>query len=509
VADGGDVGGAAGFQGDVDDGFAEADAVVGAVVDGFDDVGALAGEDLGEVQESAGAVLQINADTQKPAIFYQAALDDFGKKGDVDVAAADHNDSATVTEVGLGLDDGGERGGSGTFGQGFFLLEEHEDGAGDFLVIDGDDLVDVAGNEREGDVSGAADSDAVGDGCFSVDGDGSAGFACAKHRRQALGLNTDDADFWVGLFESARDSADKAAAADGDDDSFNVGDLFEEFEADGSLTADDHGIVEWMDEGAAFFDAAAESLITGFVVTFSEEDDFGSVCAGGGDLDLRRGEGHDDLRADATRGCMEGYALSVIAGAGGDDSALAFGFAQREELVEGAALFKGSGALKVLELQMNGEAGEFRKMMRELARGDMNGVFDAGARGLNADKRYGFQDKLLVKEKVTENAKTTSRVCGWWPEYCWTSGSGSSGFSRAHDVAANSNGGNGHESARRRDNDCATGDREEADVVHGVECSRAEVRRRRQAITEPCDSGAKDSCSAFFWRVILLRANWK
>jgi hypothetical protein len=51
-------------------------------------------------------------------------------------------------------------------------------------------------------------------------------------------------------------------------------------------------------------------------------------------------------------------------------------------------------------------------MMGELTRRDVNGVFDAGARGLNADERYGFQDKLLVEEKMTGNAKTTSRACG-------------------------------------------------------------------------------------------------
>jgi hypothetical protein len=172
-----------------------------------------------------------------------------------------------------------------------------------------------------------------------------------------------------------------------------------------------------MDEGTALFDAAAQGLLAGFVVTLPVEDDFGSISASGGDLDLRCGEGHDDLCADAALRGVESYSLGVIAGARGDDSALAFSFAQREELIEGASFFKRSGALKVLQLQMNGQAGEFRKMMGELTRRDVNGVFDAGARGLNADERYGFQDKLLVEEKMTGNAKTTSRACGWWPEY--------------------------------------------------------------------------------------------
>ncbi len=117
-------------------------------------------------QQSAGAILQINAHAQQAAVFDQAALDDLGQQRDVDVAAADENDGAAMAEVGLGLHDGGQRGGAGAFGEGFFLFEKHEDGAGDLFVVDGDDFVDVAGDQRERDVAGAADGDAVGDGGF-------------------------------------------------------------------------------------------------------------------------------------------------------------------------------------------------------------------------------------------------------------------------------------------------------------------------------------------------------
>ena len=89
---------------------------------------------------------------------------------------------------------------------------------------------------------------------------------------------------------------------------------------------------------------------------------------------------------------MEGDALGVVAGAGGDDSALALGFAEGEELVERAALFERAGALQVLELEVQGQAGEFGEMMRELAGRDVDGALDARAGGLNAGKSYGFQE---------------------------------------------------------------------------------------------------------------------
>ena len=63
MADGGDVGRSAGFYRDIDDGFAQAHPIISAVVNGFDDVSAFAGENLSKLQQRAGAILQIDADT--------------------------------------------------------------------------------------------------------------------------------------------------------------------------------------------------------------------------------------------------------------------------------------------------------------------------------------------------------------------------------------------------------------------------------------------------------------
>ena len=353
-------------------------------------------------EERAGPVLEIDANSEQAAVFDEAALDDFGEQGDVDVAAADEDDGAAMAKVGFGLDDGGECGGAGAFGQGLLLFEEHEDGAGDLFVVDGDDFVDITGDQGEGDVAGAADGDAVGDGGFGGDGDGRAGFAGAKHGGQLLRLNADDADFGVGFFEGAGDAADEASAADGDDYGFNVGNLFEEFEADGALAGDDFGIVKGMDEGAAFFDAAAQGFFAGFVVAGAVEDDFRAEAAGGGDLDLRGGEGHDDLGADAAGGGVEGDSLGVVAGAGGDDAALALCLVEREQLVERAALFEGAGALEVLKLQMQGQAGELGEMVRELAGRDIDGLADAGAGGLDAGEGDGFQVGCSFDSRMVE-----------------------------------------------------------------------------------------------------------
>jgi hypothetical protein len=53
VADGGNVSGATHLDGDVDHGFAEADAIAGAIVSGFDVVYAFTGEDFRQIVQDA------------------------------------------------------------------------------------------------------------------------------------------------------------------------------------------------------------------------------------------------------------------------------------------------------------------------------------------------------------------------------------------------------------------------------------------------------------------------
>ena len=66
--------GASGFHGDFDCGLAQVHAVVGAVVIGFDDVGAMLGQNRREPVERAGKISQVDAQADQASIFDQAAL---------------------------------------------------------------------------------------------------------------------------------------------------------------------------------------------------------------------------------------------------------------------------------------------------------------------------------------------------------------------------------------------------------------------------------------------------
>src|SRR5579871_2768964 len=105
VADRGDVRGATCLERDIDDGFAQADTVVGAVMHRLDNVGALASQNLREVEKRAGTIEQIDTNAQQAPILHETALDDLGEECDVDIAAANENDSAAVAKVDFGLND--------------------------------------------------------------------------------------------------------------------------------------------------------------------------------------------------------------------------------------------------------------------------------------------------------------------------------------------------------------------------------------------------------------------
>src|ERR1700722_1763085 len=84
----GDVVGTTRFHGDVDGCVSEVDVVVGAVVGSFDNVGAMLGENSSEPVQGSGIVGEMDAQTHQAAIFHQAAFDDAGEQGDINVAAA-------------------------------------------------------------------------------------------------------------------------------------------------------------------------------------------------------------------------------------------------------------------------------------------------------------------------------------------------------------------------------------------------------------------------------------
>ena len=94
------------------------------------------------------------------------------------------------------------------------------------------------------------------------------------------------------------------------------------------------------------------------------QDDLGAVGASRRNLGERRGERHDDARADLVASRVVGDALRMIAGGCGDHAAGAFVRSESEQFIQRAALFESSGALLVVEFEEDGIVGEAGKCFR-------------------------------------------------------------------------------------------------------------------------------------------------
>jgi phosphatidylserine decarboxylase len=71
---------------------------------------------------------------------------------------------------------------------------------------------------------------------------------------------------------------------------------------------------------------------------------------------------------------MVGYRLGMISRAGGDHPTLLFAFGQQENPVESTALFEGSRALEIIQLEIDLLTGHPGEIGRELARGKVDEV---------------------------------------------------------------------------------------------------------------------------------------
>src|SRR5277367_2376650 len=332
---------------------------------------------------------QVNAEADEAAIFHQAAFDDAGEQGDVNISGGDEDADFFSGERGVAVQDCGGGDGSCAFGERFLFFEEQQDGVGDFFFVYGDDFVHVFADERQGEHACGADGDAVGDGFFGGQRDDGILFDRCFHGRQLRGLHADHFYFWIYFFHGAGYSGDQSAAADGNHYGVQIGDLLEHLDAQRALAGDDGFVVEGMDESEGLFGAEAEGFLAGFVVIRAEEDYFGAVAARGGDFYERSGERHHDLRRDAAFGGVVGDGLRVIAGGGGDDAATALVRSEQENFIQRAAFLEGAGHLQIFEFEEEGVSGELGKSFGAHEGRDVDGIANAFGGLLNCFQRDG------------------------------------------------------------------------------------------------------------------------
>ena len=233
----------------------------------------------------------------------------------------------------------------------------------------------------EGALAGAAHGDAIGDGGLRRQRHRTAALDGTQHRGKPLRLHADDAHIGPRLFHRAGDAADQAAAADRHHDRFDIRKLLQHLEPDRALPGDDLIVIEGMDEGELLLLLQARGLLAGFVIVRAVQDDLRAKAARGGDLYQRRGLRHDDARANAQPRRVKGHALRVIAGARGDHAVRALLRRELQQPVQRAALLEGAGTLQILQLEIDGMAGQLGEIVRYLARRIVEDIADALASG--------------------------------------------------------------------------------------------------------------------------------
>ena len=143
-----------------------------------------------------------------------------------------------------------------------------------------------------------------------------------------FGLDADDADFPAQFpgpgLDGNRDAGQQAAAANAHQDGVDVGDLLEDFQADGALAGHHVHVVEGVDKDGSGFIRVALRLGERLVHVVAVQDHLRAVAAGGGQLGQGHAQRHVDAGLDAEAFGCHGHALRVVAGGGRHNAALLF-----------------------------------------------------------------------------------------------------------------------------------------------------------------------------------------
>ena len=115
------------------------------------------------------------------------------------------------------------------------------------------------------------------------------------------------------FFNRAGDAADQSAAAHGHDHRFQIRNLFQQFQADGSLSRDHRVVIERVQKYQPFGVAAAARFVHRFIEIIAVQNHFRAIAARGGDLHQRRQHRHADLHANAALRRVIRHRLRVIA----------------------------------------------------------------------------------------------------------------------------------------------------------------------------------------------------
>ncbi len=364
---------------------ADEDARRGAVGDAVVELGhAPIADQLAEPLEAAAPLGDGHGEDRLALLAHLGPLGDEPQPIEVHVRAAGHHGDRPVERrarrVGLGprhaerarrLEDGTR------------LLKHVLDGGAEGVVVDLDDVVDVAAAEAKGLASDPSDRGSVGEEPHLAQRDPTSGDQRARHRVRVDRLHADDLDLGTHRLDVGGDAGDEPATADRNEDRAQrpvvlrmV--LAKDLQAHRPLPRDHVGIVERVHERQLASPLQDQRVRVGVGERIAVQHHLGAEGADGGDLHLGRRGRHDDegARAELARG--ERHPLRVVAGAGRDHAPPQDRGGQVDHLVVGAAQLEAEDRLQILALEQDRRAETRRQLRREVERRLDGDVVDAG-----------------------------------------------------------------------------------------------------------------------------------
>ena len=297
---------------------------------------------------------------------HEALLDDALDEAHVDVAAGEQANDVFALHVDLALEHGGHGRGTGGLDDLLAALHEQQHGLGDLEIANGDDVVGIFLDERDGDVARCLDGDAVGNGGDGIGLDVAVRMERLRDRVRAFGLHADDLYAGVDLLDARGHTAKQSAAAGRHDDDVRRGQVAEDLEAERTLTGNDLGVIVGVQERGVLLLADLAGLGVSVVIAVAREHNVRAVALRGFRLGDGRGLGHDDRGRDAEAVRGVGHALCMVAGRRGHDGPGLAAFDERRDLVARAADLERTGFLAVFVLEINVAARHGRERGRQV-----------------------------------------------------------------------------------------------------------------------------------------------
>jgi len=156
----------------------------------------------------------MDAQSDHASILHQTALDNPAQQRHVDIAAAhQHRRPSALCKARPLLQQRRQSGRARSFGQRLLALQQRQNRTRNLILVDRNNLVDILGNDRKGDLARASDSNAIGNRRRRLQRHGMMRLNRIPHRRQPRRLHANHAHARLYLLHRTRNTTNQPASA--------------------------------------------------------------------------------------------------------------------------------------------------------------------------------------------------------------------------------------------------------------------------------------------------------